>query len=420
MKPLPQWLDSLAGNHTPDFDECVAYLADYFPLLNEFADTEQDNIWHAEGDVAIHTNMVLTELYSLLSSQASHIQGELRQGLVLSALLHDIAKPLTTRRKEILGRERVIATGHEEAGANYLALRLMALPLSHRVISMIMGLVGFHQMPKRLVIKNADFSEYFKLSLNADLELLYWLEVADLKGRICDDFAGQLDLLEQFKMFAQEYRLWQNSHPQRLALSKIQVKDSPSEQAFIDGYAIKQWSQGDIHSAEEAVTKNYLSCQHYSHFYVMCGLSGSGKTSWIANNLKGFEVISLDQIRAELNGKRECQKKRGQVLQLAKLRLKRALAAKRNVVWDATNIRKDFRSVLCDLGDNYNALVTIVAFQQKLSRIYKNNNKRRHAVSYEVLEAQQKKLEWPWRSEAHRMLVIGEKGQELLRQGTFL
>ena len=420
MKPLPQWLDSLAGNHTPDFDECVAYLADYFPLLNEFADTEQDNIWHAEGDVAIHTNMVLTELYSLLSSQASHIQGELRQGLVLSALLHDIAKPLTTRRKEILGRERVIATGHEEAGANYLALRLMALPLSHRVISMIMGLVGFHQMPKRLVIKNADFSEYFKLSLNADLELLYWLEVADLKGRICDDFAGQLDLLEQFKMFAQEYRLWQNSHPQRLALSKIQVKDSPSEQAFIDGYAIKQWSQGDIHSAEEAVTKNYVSCQHYSQFYVMCGLSGSGKTSWIANNLKGFEVISLDQIRAELNGKRECQKNRGQVLQLAKLRLKRALAAKRNVVWDATNIRKDFRSVLCDLGDNYNALVTIVAFQQKLSRIYENNSKRRHAISYEVLEAQQKKLEWPWRSEAHRMLVIGEKGQELLRQGTFL
>ncbi|PNQ54286.1 ATP-binding protein [Vibrio agarivorans] len=152
----------------------------------------------------------------------------------------------------------------------------------------------------------------------------------------------------------------------------------------------------------------------------MCGLSGSGKTSWIANNLKGFEVISLDQIRAELNGKRECQKKRGQVLQLAKLRLKRALAAKRNVVWDATNIRKDFRSVLCDLGDNYNALVTIVAFQQKLSRIYENNNKRRHAISYEVLEAQQKKLEWPWRSEAHRMLVIGEKGQDLLRQGTFL
>lgn len=118
MKNLNIWLDSLALGHTPDFEECTSFLASYFPLLDKFKNTEQDKEWHAEGNVAIHTDMVLQELYALLSSEANHIQGVKRQVLILSALLHDIAKPLTTRRKEISGVERVVASRHEEIGAN--------------------------------------------------------------------------------------------------------------------------------------------------------------------------------------------------------------------------------------------------------------------------------------------------------------
>lgn len=417
MINLSIWLESLALEHKPDLEECISFLADYFPLLKEFENTEQDNEWHAEGDVAIHTDMVLKELYFLLVGEAAHIKGEKRQALVLSALLHDIAKPITTRRREISGIDRVVASRHEEIGASYLATKLMALPINHSVIMTIIGLVGFHQMPKLLVIKSFGFSEYFKLSLNADLELLYWLELADMKGRICCDLDMQLDLLEQFKMFAEEYHLWGNTDPAEMYLNKIQVKPSKSEQIYLNAYAIKQLFCGEIRFIEEAVAKNYESCKKFSHLYIMCGVSGSGKSTWVANNLRGFNVISLDEIRRELNGKRESQKNRGQVLQLAKNRLKKALSQKQNVVWDATNIRKDFRSVLCGLGENYRALVTLVAFQQKESRLRLNNRERQHAVSDCVLSDQLKKLEWPHVTEAHRMLIIGEKGQELVRKG---
>lgn len=419
MKKLDTWLASLTFNHTPNFEECVMFLGEHFPLLHEFEMTEQDKVWHAEGNVAIHTDMVLSQLYELLASQAKHIEGSKRQVLILSALLHDIAKPLTTRRKEIAGIERVVASKHEEIGASYLATKLIELPLEQESIMSIMGLVGFHQVPKLLVVRNKNYSDYFHLSLNADLELLYWLELADMKGRECDDLEKQVDLLEQFRMFAEDYELWCVEDSTAPILNKVQVKPSVAEQAFLNAYTVHQLAHGQISMPEEAIAKNYEPSQQYSHLYVMCGISGSGKSTWVEQNLDGFEVISLDEIREELNGKRDCQKNRGQMLQLAKSRLKTALANKRNVVWDATNIRRDFRKIICDLGLNYGALITVVAFQVKENSLRVNNRNRKHAVGENVVTSQINKLEWPIFTEGHRLVVIGEKGQELLKQGSF-
>ena len=176
---------------------------------------------------------------------------------------------------------------------------------------------------------------------------------------------------------------------------------------------------------EEAVAKNYQGAQEYSHLYVMCGISGSGsgsgsgKSTWISQNLPEFEVISLDEIRTELNGKRDCQKNRGQVLQLAKLRFKTALASKRNVVWDATNIRKDFRKIICDLGLNYGALITIVALQIKEGTLRTNNKNREDVIDDDTIFSQLSKLEWPLFTEGHRMLIIGEKELLLSQKGSF-
>lgn len=216
-----------------------------------------------------------------------------------------------------------------------------------------MGLVGFHQFPKLLVLKNQGYSDYFRLSLNADLELLYWLELADIRGRTCSDLDKQIDLLEQFRLFAEDYELWGIEDPTKSHLSKIQLKSCQSEQVFLDGYAIKQLSHGHISTVEEAIAKNYEPCQKYSHLYVMCGVSGSGKSTWIEKNLDGFEVISLDEIR------------------------------------------KDFRNAICELGENYGALVTIVAFQLTENNLRVNNQNRQYAVSDDVVSSQLNKLEWP-------------------------
>ncbi|MCG9759101.1 AAA family ATPase [Pseudoalteromonas sp. Isolate6] len=418
-KKVADWLLLLTEQHQPDFTECLAKLGETFPLLHELEVTPQDTIWHEEGNVAIHTNMVLEALYTLLQSSASHIKGERRQVLILSALLHDIAKPVVTRAKEIDGQRRIVAPRHEAIGMSYLASRLVDLPLPMQTIQTILALVGFHQMPKLLVVKNKGFSEYLNLALNADLEMLYWLEVADMRGRICPDQDIQIELLSLFKMFAQEYELWSVADPAESLLANISRYPTVEEQCFITAYTVRQMAFGEITVPEEAPIKFYQQAKHYGHFYIMCGASGSGKSSWIAKHLQGFTLVSLDELRGEINGRSASQKNRGQVLQAAKQKLKKALAAKENVVWDATNLRKDFRKILCDLGCDYGALVTLVVFQQGEVQLRQNNRARARVVPDEVITQQLKRLEWPSVTEAHRIQVIGEQGQVLWQKGTF-
>lgn len=411
------WLESLKTTGTPDFAEAVQYLGELFPLLHQFAATPQDTRWHAEGDVAIHTQLVLTELYQLLASEAQHITGEQRQALILGAVLHDIGKPLTTQPRERDGDIRIVAPGHEALGRNLIAVPLMSLPLAYSVVQTIMGLAGYHQLPKLLVVRNADYAEYLKLALNADMQLLYWLERADMQGRICDDLPQQLSLLAEFRLFAQEYGVWESDFRQHL-LADIQQKDSAAAQRYVDGYALRELVTGDIAMPVEALARTYQRCQHYSQFYLLFGVSGSGKSSWIEQQRRDdWLVISLDEIRADINGQRGNQKNRGQMLQLAKQRLKQALAAGQDVVWDATNIRQDFREPLTSLAVNYGALITMVIFHLDSATLKRQNRNRPYAVSDEVLQQQLAKLQWPLAEESHYQWVIGEHGRQLACNG---
>jgi tRNA nucleotidyltransferase (CCA-adding enzyme) len=92
----------------------------YYPELLVLADTPQEPDWHPEGDVWIHTMMVVDKASQVASRKSQNpfeaFTDEERLRILLGALCHDLGKPSTTAIGEKDGVQRIRSLGHEEAG----------------------------------------------------------------------------------------------------------------------------------------------------------------------------------------------------------------------------------------------------------------------------------------------------------------
>lgn len=396
------------------FEEAKAAFSSYIPLLLELKDTEQDLVWHAEGDVEVHTRMVLESLeeaiadghYPLLS------QKELYH-LRLATVFHDVAKPLTTRTRVRDGREQVIAPKHAERGANYLVYRLLSMGVAHEDVYAITALVRHHHDPKFLILKDKPLGEYQRLARRASTQLLYALEVADLKGRICEDREDQLELIELFRLECEDRGVWTSLFKHKLLIRHVLkslegMEIHKVEKVLREG--IWAFEQGLIYTPEEVVSRSFSLLERHCNVVFTFGPAGSGKSTWLEKQYPGYEVIALDAIREEITGKAQDQSKNGEVLQVARERYQQCLRDERDVVWDATNLREDFRSPITALARDYKAHVTQVLFHVEPSEILRRNKSRSRSVPDTILERQFHSLEWPDVDEAHRTLIVDSTG----------
>ena len=415
MRPL---LEDLRRQGTPDVAALRAALGDVLPLLDALPTTVQDPLWHAEGTVATHTDLVIRAAAALAESEG--LTPDARLTLLLAAALHDIGKALTTRRAEdVSGQERIISPRHADRGRSYLAYRLPELELPGAVQQAVMSLVGHHHDLGR-TFETGTLAAFRRLARQVDLPLLYLLEVADLQGRITADQASRLDDLELFRLQAQEYGLWDDNDPYaewREHVLNALPDAPPALQDLTLQRGILDHEAGLIQTPEEAVSRAYASRAGFPELVVTCGPSGSGKSSWVAEHLPDHTVVSLDALRDELAGKRADQSINGQVLQAAKERLRVVLRRGGKVVWDATNTRRDFRRVPLSLGLDYGALTTLVVFQPPVSTVFARNPARTYSVPPQVIAQQVENAEVPYFPEAHRTLTLDEYHRETGRSG---
>ncbi len=409
MKEL--FAEIMSGDQ-PDFAECATRLSRDLDLITQFSNTPQDPGWHAEGDVYVHTDMVLREVYALVNGPAAHLDTRRRGLVVLGALLHDIAKPICTRWAEIRGTERWTARGHEAQGRSYLAPRLIDCGLDYSELETLLGLVGYHHEPKFLVVKDRPIHHYRHLCRLADPELLYWVELADMRGRTCPDWDEGIEQIELFRMFCQEHGTTQRGGDHLAALHQM-LEESLGEHSddtrdLVLGASLRSLEDGTIQSVEEALARSFSYRESFSDLVILVGPSGSGKSTWIDRYLPTFDNVSLDDLRVEIAGGRSDQASNGRVLAEARERLRISLRAKRPVVWDATNLRKDFRSRIAQLGFDYGALVTLVVLHTEPSVTKKRNVTRTHSISAGVQQQQLDKFQWPELDEGHRILFLDQ------------
>lgn len=389
-------------------------IGDKFPLLAKYKETAQDPQWHGEGDVEIHTNMVLAEIYDLLEGLLVEWTLSDKAVMVMSALFHDYAKPISTKTREINGIERVVAPKHENQGASLLFYTNPPLNLTLHQWQEAIALTALHHIPKLLVIKDKPQADYHALSMQGtSCEKLFWLEQADMRGRICDDKEEQLFILDMFADNAKEYGVWNTSamiSVYRPFLDDIRAEfpdASDDSHQRVLSHAIYHYECGDIFMLEEELARAYQYIHKQAHVVILCGLSATGKSSITQEyRQKGYEIISLDDIRKTHFKSVENQKYNDEVVRIAKEALKVALRNKQNVVYDATNIRKDFRSAIIGIAMNYHGFTEIVIVHKQMSDIYKDNKDRAHPVPDDVLASQISQFQLPERHDAHASKTV--------------
>lgn len=397
-------VDQLLAGARPDLNGFVEAFGEAVPSLHQLRDTPQDPEWHGEGDVHVHTQMVLDALYAEL--EGAGLSRDVERELILGAVFHDLAKPWTTRRMEIRGVERVAAPRHEAQGRSVLASALVDAGLPWDSLWQVMGLVGYHQEPKFLVVKGKEPAAYIAHSRKVDPVRIACLERADMRGRVCPDQAHQLGYLELFLMGMDDYAPAGWLGRWEADITELTVGRSAACRDRVFGEAIRALERGRLRDPSEAGFLVHREPADPPELVVLCGPSGSGKSTFVERHLADHEVVSLDALRDELAGDRSDQALNGAVRQEAKFRLKAALRPGRKVVWDATSLRADFRSAVCQLGFDYGALVSLVVFQADRATYLQRNRRREHAVPDRVVEAQLDQWEWPEIGEAHRLIVV--------------
>ncbi|MCY9861174.1 AAA family ATPase [Vibrio coralliirubri] len=383
----------------------VQKYGDVHPLLKRLESTRQDNVWHAEGDVLIHTDMVLRRVYDLLDSDplAQTLTSREKTILMFSAMYHDYGKPVTTKDEERNGRVCVVASGHEFVGSSLLFNLDAPNELTQEEWLSVVKLVAYHQMPKKAVHNDFGEGEYIKLLRHCgDTRLLYLLEVADIEGRICNDADDELTFLSLFKSVCEEYGVFctYNDYYDRV-LSPLEA--SLSTPTLYRGLA--DFAEGKIHSLDT------ISCMSYAHekrptIYLMCGLAGGGKSTYVNNYLSHCLYVSLDKVRKDFLKNEADQSKNDEVRRVATKQLREMLRTGNDIVFDATFIRADHRAPILELAHAYGYASKVVVIQTTVNKSLELIKTRERQVPRDVVEGMYRGFQLPNLGEAEQIEYV--------------
>jgi len=354
-------------------------LTDNFSWLSDMKGVEQDPLWHSEGDVYIHTKMVVEALvssneYKLLTEQQQHI-------LFASAIFHDIEKRSTTVREMVDGEERVRSPRHAKRGESTVRSMLYKeWETPFKIREQIAKLVRFHGFPLFILERDKPERDIIKASLVVDTSLLYLLAKADVLGRECVDKENILLDIDLFKEVCLEYDCF--GKPRK----------------FSSDYArFLYLNREDIMLGYEPYDDLQFTV------YVMSAIPATGKDHYIKNHLD-LPILSLDNIRREHKIKPTDKKGTGRVVQMAKEQAKVYMRKKESFVFNATNLTKDMRGRWVSLFLDYRARVKIIYLEVPYKQLKKQNNNREYPVPLDVIDRLFDKLEMPDFEEGHEVL----------------
>jgi len=228
-----------------------------FPELEALKDVPQEPEWHPEGDVDVHTMLVMNEAAKLIKD----LSYPKKVAVMLGAICHDLGKPATTAESD--GRIRSLA--HDEAGVEPTLSFLDRLNIhtldGYDVREQVVQLVRYHLKPGEFfkVRDKVGDGAFRRLAGKVEPDLLYRVAKADSLGR-------NAEWVPRDKWFDSEAQEWFIAHARELEVEEkgpqpilmgrhlIEMGLEPSREFgdIIDAVFEKQLD-GEITTLDEAV-----------------------------------------------------------------------------------------------------------------------------------------------------------------------
>ncbi len=228
-----------------------------FPELVTLVGVPQEAEWHPEGNVDVHTLMVVDEARKLIDD----LEYSKQVTVMLGALCHDFGKPSTTKFFD--GRWRSHA--HDEAGVEPTISFLDKLGIftldGYDVRKQIIEIVRYHLLPGMFYKSKPGDGAFRRLARKVETDLLYRVAKADSLGR-------NPEWLPKEKWFKAEAQEWfiervrelkvEIEAPQKILMGRhlieLGLQPSAKFKDILDAVYEKQLD-GQIQNLDEAISE---------------------------------------------------------------------------------------------------------------------------------------------------------------------
>ena len=152
-----------------------------FSMIGDLQDVEQNPKYHPEGNVFIHTMMVIDE--GAINREKSND----KRAFMWSLLLQDVGKKPTTKMR----RGRLTSYDHDRVGKDMAEKFLEYFNQDNNFVDKVIGLVRWH-MQSLFVIKDSRFQNIDEMLKDVDVNEIVLVALADRLGRgNLDNFARE-------------------------------------------------------------------------------------------------------------------------------------------------------------------------------------------------------------------------------------
>lgn len=288
-------------------------------LFNDLKETNQSSVWHKEGNVFNHTKLVAGSMLNVINGKVTFVKNETftdeqKVALMAAAICHDLGKSTTTRWDDELKEWKCKNHGLEgERMTRILFFDEPNITLREKVCYMVRYHMALHHVYD---VPSKTNERIMKLSFGpASLYEMVCLNYADSMGSINDEMT-ESELIDK--------------------LNTVMLSDMSGVLTHEDVYQSYYGFRRKIKENSPTV-------------YVMVGVAGSGKSTWINNNIPNATIISRDIIREKLGyakpgQKVKCSKKEeSKVSEVFMEEAINTLSDGKDIVLDNMNITKRYR-----------------------------------------------------------------------------